>query len=216
MRTTATKPPITTNAATRADARSDDTCPGGGPAGRGASVGCDMTGLYRASCDDQLENASGALERETGFEPATFCLGSPELVSVVARAWMSERILDSHGVADTPRTMPRRARGPRVAQAFASEIDADACSTECLHPEAIAPLWVGHSGAMGPFGRRPLRDARRSLASEDRALPRDHRAGPLRLRHRPRARNERVGTVAPTPVPPAACAVEKRRSPCAT
>jgi hypothetical protein len=26
------------------------------------------------------------LERETGFEPATFCLGSPDLVSVVARA----------------------------------------------------------------------------------------------------------------------------------
>jgi hypothetical protein len=32
------------------------------------------------------------VERETGFEPATFCLGSPELVSVVARAWKAERI----------------------------------------------------------------------------------------------------------------------------
>ena len=32
------------------------------------------------------EIRSGVLERETGFEPATFCLGSPDLVSAVARA----------------------------------------------------------------------------------------------------------------------------------
>jgi len=29
-------------------------------------------------------STEGQVERETGFEPATFCLGSPELVSVVA------------------------------------------------------------------------------------------------------------------------------------
>jgi hypothetical protein len=38
------------------------------------------------------------LERETGFEPATFCLGSPGLASVVAPAWKGERITDSYGV----------------------------------------------------------------------------------------------------------------------
>ena len=32
------------------------------------------------------------LERETGLEPATFCLGSVELVSAVARAWRGERM----------------------------------------------------------------------------------------------------------------------------
>ena len=30
------------------------------------------------------ETKAEVLERETGFEPATFCLGSPELVSAVA------------------------------------------------------------------------------------------------------------------------------------
>ena len=39
------------------------------------------------------------MERKTGFEPATFCLGSPDLVSAVARAWKGERITDSYGVA---------------------------------------------------------------------------------------------------------------------
>ena len=37
------------------------------------------------------------LERETGFEPATICLGSPDVVSPVARTWKGER--DSHGQA---------------------------------------------------------------------------------------------------------------------
>jgi len=31
------------------------------------------------------------MERETGLEPTTFCLGGPDLGSVVARAWMGER-----------------------------------------------------------------------------------------------------------------------------
>jgi SAM-dependent methyltransferase len=37
-----------------------------------------------ASSPLRLASGTGMLERETGFEPATFCLGSPELVSVVA------------------------------------------------------------------------------------------------------------------------------------
>ena len=41
------------------------------------------------------------MERETGFEPATFCLGSPERVSVVAGAWARERIRDCYGVVGT-------------------------------------------------------------------------------------------------------------------
>ena len=39
------------------------------------------------------------VERETGKGPAPFCLGSPALMSVVARAWKGERITDSHDVA---------------------------------------------------------------------------------------------------------------------
>jgi hypothetical protein len=30
------------------------------------------------------DEGTGKVERETGFEPATFCLGSPGVVSVVA------------------------------------------------------------------------------------------------------------------------------------
>ena len=46
----------------------------------------------------QPSNSCVEMERETRFELATFCWGGPELVSVVGRAWMGERIDESHGV----------------------------------------------------------------------------------------------------------------------
>ena len=39
---------------------------------------------FHIRSDTLLKSRSGELERETRFELATFCLGSPELVSVVA------------------------------------------------------------------------------------------------------------------------------------
>jgi len=53
-----------------------------------------------------------------------------------------------------------------VAQLFASEIDADVCSTECLHPEAIAPL-LGRS--LGADGARAVSDLFATLADPSRA-----------------------------------------------
>jgi ArsR family transcriptional regulator len=53
-----------------------------------------------------------------------------------------------------------------MAQLFASEIDADACSTECLHPEAIAPL-LGRS--LGTDGALAVSDLFATLADPSRA-----------------------------------------------
>jgi ArsR family transcriptional regulator, lead/cadmium/zinc/bismuth-responsive transcriptional repressor len=53
-----------------------------------------------------------------------------------------------------------------MVQVFASEIDADACSTECLHPEAIAPL-LGRS--LGGDGARAVGDLFATLADPSRA-----------------------------------------------
>jgi ArsR family transcriptional regulator len=53
-----------------------------------------------------------------------------------------------------------------MAQVFASEIDADACSTECLHPDTIAPL-LGRS--LGPDGARAVGDLFATLADPSRA-----------------------------------------------
>ena len=53
-----------------------------------------------------------------------------------------------------------------MTQVFASEIDADACSTECLHPEAIAPL-LGRS--LGIDGARAVGDLFTTLADPSRA-----------------------------------------------
>ncbi len=53
-----------------------------------------------------------------------------------------------------------------MAQLFASEIDAHACSTECLHPEAIAPL-LGRS--LGTDGALAVSDLFATLADPSRA-----------------------------------------------
>ncbi len=53
-----------------------------------------------------------------------------------------------------------------MAQVFASEIDADACSTECLHPEAIEPL-LGRS--LGADGARAVGELFATLAHPSRA-----------------------------------------------
>lgn len=53
-----------------------------------------------------------------------------------------------------------------MAQLFASEIDADACSTKCLHPDAIAPL-LGRS--LGTDGARAVGDLFATLADPSRA-----------------------------------------------
>jgi DNA-binding transcriptional ArsR family regulator len=49
---------------------------------------------------------------------------------------------------------------------FASEIDADACSSECLHPEVIGPL-LGQS--LGGDGARAVGDLFATLADPSRA-----------------------------------------------
>jgi DNA-binding transcriptional ArsR family regulator len=49
---------------------------------------------------------------------------------------------------------------------FASEIDAEACSTECLHPDAIAPL-LGRS--LGSHGAGAVGDLFATLADPSRA-----------------------------------------------
>jgi len=53
-----------------------------------------------------------------------------------------------------------------MTQVFASEIDADACATACLHPEAIAPL-LGRS--LGTGGARAVGDMFATLADPSRA-----------------------------------------------
>lgn len=53
-----------------------------------------------------------------------------------------------------------------MAQVFESEIDADACSAACLHPDAIAPL-LGRS--LGSNGARAVGDLFATLADPSRA-----------------------------------------------
>jgi DNA-binding transcriptional ArsR family regulator len=53
-----------------------------------------------------------------------------------------------------------------MAQLFASEIDADACSAGCLHPEAIAPL-LGRS--LATDGARAVGELFATLADPSRA-----------------------------------------------
>lgn len=53
-----------------------------------------------------------------------------------------------------------------MAQLFASEIDAEACSTECIHPDLIAPL-LGCS--LGSDGARLVADLFATLADPSRA-----------------------------------------------
>lgn len=53
-----------------------------------------------------------------------------------------------------------------MAQVFGSEIDADACSTECLHPDAVTPL-LGLS--LGSGGARAVGDLFATLADPSRA-----------------------------------------------
>jgi ArsR family transcriptional regulator, lead/cadmium/zinc/bismuth-responsive transcriptional repressor len=53
-----------------------------------------------------------------------------------------------------------------VLQVFASEIDDDACSVDCLHPEAIRPL-LGRS--LGSDGARAVGDLFATLADPSRA-----------------------------------------------
>lgn len=53
-----------------------------------------------------------------------------------------------------------------MAQLFASEIDADACSTSCLHPEVVAPL-LGRS--LGSDGAHAVGDLFATLADPSRA-----------------------------------------------
>lgn len=53
-----------------------------------------------------------------------------------------------------------------MAQVFASAIDEDACSIECLHPDAIAPL-LGRS--LGPDGARAVGELFALLADPSRA-----------------------------------------------
>jgi hypothetical protein len=44
----------------------------------------DEVSARRTSSQGVAARSKRERERETGFEPATFCLGSPDLVSVVA------------------------------------------------------------------------------------------------------------------------------------
>jgi DNA-binding transcriptional ArsR family regulator len=53
-----------------------------------------------------------------------------------------------------------------MAQVFASEIDADACSVDCLHPDAVRPL-LGRS--LGSEGARAVGDLFATLADPSRA-----------------------------------------------
>jgi ArsR family transcriptional regulator len=53
-----------------------------------------------------------------------------------------------------------------MAQVFASAIDEDACSVECLHPDAIAPL-LGRS--LGPDGSKAVGELFGLLADPSRA-----------------------------------------------
>ncbi len=53
-----------------------------------------------------------------------------------------------------------------MAQLFASEIDADACSTDCLHPDAVAPL-LGRS--LGGDGARAVGELFATVADPSRA-----------------------------------------------
>ena len=53
-----------------------------------------------------------------------------------------------------------------MAQVFASAIDADQCSTECLHPDAIRPL-LGRS--LGVEGARAVGDLFATLGDPSRA-----------------------------------------------
>ena len=53
-----------------------------------------------------------------------------------------------------------------MAQVFASEIDGDACSVECLRPEAIQPL-LGRS--LGSDGARAVGELFATLADPSRA-----------------------------------------------
>ena len=53
-----------------------------------------------------------------------------------------------------------------MVQVFASEIDADACLTGCLHPDTVAPL-LGRS--LGSDGARAVGDLFATLADPSRA-----------------------------------------------
>ena len=53
-----------------------------------------------------------------------------------------------------------------MAQLYGSEIDADACSTECIHPGAVAPL-LGRS--LGSDGARAVGGLFATLADPSRA-----------------------------------------------
>ena len=53
-----------------------------------------------------------------------------------------------------------------MTQLFSSAIDQDACSVECLHPDAIAPL-LGRT--LGPDGARRVADVFSVLADPTRA-----------------------------------------------
>jgi DNA-binding transcriptional ArsR family regulator len=53
-----------------------------------------------------------------------------------------------------------------MTQVFASEIDGDTCSVDCLHPEAIRPL-LGRS--LGSGGARAVGDLFATLADPSRA-----------------------------------------------
>jgi len=53
-----------------------------------------------------------------------------------------------------------------MAQVFASEIDGDACSVDCLHPEAVRPL-LGRS--LGSHGARAVGELFGTLADPSRA-----------------------------------------------
>jgi len=53
-----------------------------------------------------------------------------------------------------------------MAQVFASEIDEDACSVSCLHPEAVRPI-LGRS--LGGDGARAVGDLFATLADPSRA-----------------------------------------------
>ena len=53
-----------------------------------------------------------------------------------------------------------------MAQLFASEIDAEECVTQCLHPDAIAPI-LGRS--LGGDGARAVGDLFATLADPSRA-----------------------------------------------
>jgi DNA-binding transcriptional ArsR family regulator len=53
-----------------------------------------------------------------------------------------------------------------MAQVFASEIDADRCDVDCLHPDAIRPI-LGRS--LGSGGSRAVADLFATLADASRA-----------------------------------------------